>query len=286
MAESADGARLMASHKNGYLPAHLFITLASGTDSDGYWEHQLTPTTYRKFMMLRARALARTGRMLELSSGWSGYRPIEPQRAYWARYGYGAAYPGTSSHGGVWEGQDTLAMDIGNWAWVYANFNNPREEFYKDARAAGLEPGLIHPSRGNNYPDEPWHVIDLDPWAVVPEETEPAAQGEDMYVQWSDDPAKAVYAVATEVGQPSMRVCGRGEAAIARASGRVVSCDRGTLELMSKEANYVIALGRTDAGAAIASAVWNGQVIKRAGGSTSVIQELANIGTATTRPKS
>ena len=103
-----------------------------------------------------------------------------------------------------------------------------------------------------------------------------------MYIQWKDDPAKIVYAVATELAQPSMRACGKGEAAIARAAGRVTMCDEGTLTLMAAEAGYQAKLRRTDVGRTIASAVWNGEVIKRAGGTTSVLQELANIGTATT----
>lgn len=156
----------MARYPNGEWPESALITLARGVDGDGEWKHQLTPGTLAKWNKLRALAHKRTGRWLALSTGYSGYRPLEAQRRYWRIYGYGAAYPRTSSHGGVWEGRDTLALDVGNWAWVYDRFANPRAEFYADVRAAGMEPGLIHPSRGNNYPDEPWHIIDFEPFRV------------------------------------------------------------------------------------------------------------------------
>src|SRR5690606_6789363 len=41
-----------------------------------------------------------------------------------------------------------------------------RAAFFEDCRAVGLSPHLISPQRG--YPDEPWHVVDLDPWGPIP----------------------------------------------------------------------------------------------------------------------
>jgi hypothetical protein len=70
----------------------------------------------------------------------------------------------------LWEGKQTLAIDYGNWAYCYGNRDgrdtpDKRAAFFADCRAVGLSPNLICPARG--YPDEPWHVIDLDPWAPV-----------------------------------------------------------------------------------------------------------------------
>ena len=158
------------TYRNGYIPMARLVTFKKGSNkTDGDWHHSLSPSTYRKHLQLVAKAYQRTGRMLAISNGWSAYRPYFAQVLAREIWGFGAAVPGTSSHGGFWEGKQTLAMDYGNWAWVYAKFGSrARAEFYADCRAVGLSPGLIHPSRGNGYPDEPWHVIDKEPWAAVP----------------------------------------------------------------------------------------------------------------------
>lgn len=156
----------MPSYSNGYVPERLLVTFKTGWNkTDGNWKHQLSPSTYRKHQRMVELARRRTGRTLEISEGWGAYRPYNIQVIARNLYGNGAAWPGTSSHGGFWEGKQTLAIDYGNWGHVYGW---DRAAFYADVRAAGLAPGLIHPSRGNNYPDEPWHVVDLDPWAPVP----------------------------------------------------------------------------------------------------------------------
>lgn len=155
-------------YRNGEIPESALVIFKRGhneRDGDFYWG--LPASTYRKHLALIARALERTGRTLSPSDGWSTYRPLAAQVAARKRYGNGAAVPGKSSHGGFWEKRDTAAVDYGNWAWVYAKFGaRAREEFYADCRAVGLTPGMISKARG--YPDEPWHVIDLDPWAPVP----------------------------------------------------------------------------------------------------------------------
>lgn len=168
-------------YPNGRIPESALVIFKRGhnsRDGDFYW--CLPPATYQKHLALVARALKRTGRTLEPSDGWSTYRPYAAQVAARKRYGNGAAKPGMSSHGGFWEGRDTAAIDYGNWAWVYANHGG-QAAFYADCRAVGLTPGMISKARG--YPDEPWHVIDLDPWAAVPsssvtptEQTHPALQ--------------------------------------------------------------------------------------------------------------
>lgn len=153
----------MSTYKNGYIPRSMLVLIASGTNQHGYWEHLLSPATKARHDALVARAKARTGRTLAMGAGWSAYRPYAEQVKARQIYGNGAAVPGTSSHGGFWEGKQTLAMDFSNWSTVYGG---DRAAFFADCRAAGLEPDLISPRRG--YPDEPWHVVCSNPWSAVP----------------------------------------------------------------------------------------------------------------------
>lgn len=154
----------MPSYRNGRVPEHLLVTFASGwLPVEGTWKHQLPPATYRKHLALVALAKKRTGRTLKVSEGWGAYRPYAIQVYAKQIHGRWAASPGTSSHGMYWEGKQCAAIDYGNWGAVY---NWDRDAFYRDVRAVGLVPGLISEARG--YPDEPWHVVDRDPWAAVP----------------------------------------------------------------------------------------------------------------------
>lgn len=172
----------MGGYTNGNWPESMFEVYATGRDEDGPWKHLLTAGTRHKLDRLKELAYKRTGRRLEVSPGWSCYRPIGPQRVYRARYGNGAAYPGTSSHGINWlDGERgwrvCLAIDIHNWGWVYG-WN--RDTWYADCRTAGFAPGLIHPSRGHGYPDEPWHIIDLEPFAAPPKPKPETFEEDDM----------------------------------------------------------------------------------------------------------
>ncbi len=154
----------MPEYSNGYVPDSLLVTFDSGwSKTDGNWKHQLSPSTLRKHRALVERSRKRTGRTLKISEGGGAYRPYHIQVIARTLYGNGAAWPGTSSHGGFWERKQTLAIDYGNWGYVY---DWDRAAFFADVRAVGLEPDLISPRRG--YPDEPRHVVDLDPWAAVP----------------------------------------------------------------------------------------------------------------------
>ncbi len=145
--------------RNGYIPeADLVIFKRGWNKTDGNWFWGLTPGTYARHLALVALAYEKTGRILSPSDGWGTYRPYDAQVIARRVFGNGAAVPGTSSHGGFWEGRETLAIDYSNWAWVY---NGDRAAFYADVRSVGLTPGMISTSRG--YPDEPWHVIDLNP---------------------------------------------------------------------------------------------------------------------------
>lgn len=156
----------MPSYSNGNIPENLLVRFASGhNNTDGNWYHALSPATYARHQALVRAAKRRTGRDLAITSGWSAYRPYAAQVLARKIWGNGAATPGTSSHGGFWEGRQTLAMDYGNWDAVYAG-KGGRDAFWEDCRSVGLTPGMIMKSRG--YPDEPWHVIDLNPWSAVP----------------------------------------------------------------------------------------------------------------------
>lgn len=154
----------MPRYPNGRVPDAALVTFATGwLPNEGTWKHQLPPATYRKHLALVALALRNTGRLLKPTEGWSCYRPLSVQEYAKRIHGIWAATPGTSSHGMFWEGRDCAAIDYGNWSYVYGG---DRGAFYRDVRAVGLAPGLIAPARG--YPDEPWHVVDLEPWAAVP----------------------------------------------------------------------------------------------------------------------
>lgn len=156
----------MPNYSNGYIPYSLLITFNRGKNSvDGDWDHSLSPATKARHEALLRRAFRRTGRWLAISSGWSAYRPYAAQVRAREIHGRGAAEPGKSSHGGLWENKQTLAMDYGNWAWVYEG-KGGQQAFYDDCRAVGLKPGMISEARG--YPEEPWHVIDDNPWSAVP----------------------------------------------------------------------------------------------------------------------
>lgn len=162
----------IARYPNGQIPEsvlHIFNrgrmvhTLRDGSKLVEDWYWGLTPGTYQKYRALVALAKRNTDRDLRLSAGFSCYRPLYGQVIARTLHGNGAARVGTSSHGGYWEEQNTLALDLGNWSWVYGG---DRAKFYADCRAVGLTPGMIEPRRG--YPDEPWHVIDLEPYRAVP----------------------------------------------------------------------------------------------------------------------
>ena len=176
----------MGGYTNGAWPESMFIVIDQGVDEDGPWKHLVTAGTLHKINRLKELAFRRTKRRLEISPGWSCYRPVHAQRIYRQKYGLGASEVKKSSHGINWVDGDrgvriVLATDFHNWGWVYGW---DRDAWYDDVRAAGLTPGLIHPSRGNGYPDEPWHVIDLEPF-----KTPPIVQEDDMkdmtLVRWN-----------------------------------------------------------------------------------------------------
>lgn len=150
--------------RNGYIPESDLVIFKRGYNgTDGNWFWGLTPGTYARHLALVDLAYKRTGRILTPSDGWGTYRPYDAQVIARRVFGNGAAVPGTSSHGGFWEGRETLAIDYSNWSFVYGG---NRAAFYADCWAVGLTPGMIEPRRG--YPDEPWHVIDMNPRSGAP----------------------------------------------------------------------------------------------------------------------
>lgn len=158
----------MPRFPNGQVPRELQVVFATGTNGDGYFEHRLPPSAYQKVQALIAFGIRHYGRVLRLTAGWSCDRPISAQIIARRIYGNGAAVVGTSSHGGCWAGPvtgwrlvDTAAMDWSNWLYVFGS----RANFYAACRAVGLIPGAIAPPA---FPDEPWHTIDLNPWAPIP----------------------------------------------------------------------------------------------------------------------
>lgn len=190
---------MVRSYRNGEVPSSWLIQFASGYNaSDGAWVHSLPPSTYRKHLALVAIAKRSTGRDLKIGVGWCAYRPLGPQKMLKKRFGIMAATPGTSSHGGLWEGRQVMAIDYSNWSSVYGG---DRAAWFRDVRAAGFVPDMISPRRG--YPDEPWHVIDYEPWAAIPSGGGSSSESEedDMYTdadrkrdQNTSKRADAVYA--------------------------------------------------------------------------------------------
>jgi hypothetical protein len=151
-------------YSNGYIPPGDLVVFNTGVNRvDGAWYWGLPPATYARHTELLRLIRKHKGRDLQISDGWGAYRPYHAQVKAREIYGNGAAWPGTSSHGGYWEDRQTMAMDYSNWGEV---FDWNRGEFYEFCRAVGLTPGLISEERG--YPDEPWHVVDLNPWSAVP----------------------------------------------------------------------------------------------------------------------
>lgn len=151
----------MSRYRNGKVPEHALILLADGTNQDGYWQHLLPAGTLRKHQALVTLGVERSGRVLTITPGWNGYRPLAAQhtaRTNACKRGRcgDAATPGTSSHGGEYQGADAIAIDYSNWGAVFGT----RQAFYDACRQVDLEPGV--------FSWEPWHVIDRDPWAASP----------------------------------------------------------------------------------------------------------------------
>ncbi|MBB3158210.1 hypothetical protein FHS07_001906 [Microbacterium proteolyticum] len=156
----------MARFRNGELPGELLIEIGSGRNEDGEWKHLLPRSTARKVARLIKIGEERRGRTLAITPGYNCYRPrlwqkLARQQACARGRCNDAAVEGTSSHGGEYQGRDSIAIDFANWLWVWGS----REAFYAACREVGLTPGV--------FDWEPWHVCDFDdPFRDVPDEDE------------------------------------------------------------------------------------------------------------------
>ncbi len=164
----------MARYKNGGIPAHLLIHMGG--------EHWATAGTKAKIDALIADIWKTEGVRVWVTSGPNIYRDLANQK-FTKRYfisigkGWQAAYPGTSSHGGEFEGKDALAVDFSGYGTLGIG------KWYAYLRKHGFEAGYFNGKNGRPY--EPWHAIDWEPYrkvaaptstpsepAVVPEEDE------------------------------------------------------------------------------------------------------------------
>lgn len=169
----------MTRYQNGQIPMSALVSRGTGTNSDGYWEHRMSAATARKWDNLVRDVQINEGKTLSITPGWNAYRPIDAQ---WTAYNNSApgiaAYPGTSSHGGTYAGKDSLAIDVGNFGVI------GRDKFFAYARKHGFTAGYFN---GVTGPDEPWHIIDFDPWGAIP-----AALEEDDMTPEQDNRLKAI----------------------------------------------------------------------------------------------
>lgn len=164
----------MPRYSNGNIPPSALVQFDTGGG-----QHVGTVGIRDRWYQLRSNVKARYGKTLQISSGWNVYRPYDEQvvgRANACASGNcaGAAVPGSSSHGGNWGWQDALAIDVGNYSII------GRDAFYEEARRVGFVAGAITEAVSNIPGGEPWHIIDLDPYRVLPAPEKPlTAIGED-----------------------------------------------------------------------------------------------------------
>lgn len=151
----------MPRYANGQIPMNVLVSRGAGTNADGYWEFRMPAATAYRWDNLVADVRASEGKTPAITPGWNAYRPIDAQ---WTAYRNSppgmAAWPGTSSHGGNFEGRDSIAIDVGNWGIL------GEAKFFHYARKHGFVAGYFNGQAGR--PREPWHIIDFDPWAAVP----------------------------------------------------------------------------------------------------------------------
>lgn len=135
----------MARYPNGRIPERELVRLGV--------EHYATAATAERLRRMIADVKAQEGVTLRVTGGPNVYRNLAWQILYWDVLPYPqAAYPGTSSHGGEYRGQDAMAVDIDNW-YVLG-----KVLFYAYARRHGFTP--------NVFDWEPWHIVDFNPWTM------------------------------------------------------------------------------------------------------------------------
>ena len=151
----------MSTFRNGDIPESLLIRRGV---------IRLTAGTWAKWDRLVEIVKRRHGVTLTITQGTGvtlgsgGYRDRAMQRAVKKKYvalgrPWQAADEGTSSHGGEFNGEDALAVDVNNY------FRISQAEFFAAAREAGFVAGYFNGKGGR--PKEPWHLIDKDPYRAV-----------------------------------------------------------------------------------------------------------------------
>jgi hypothetical protein len=152
---------------NGEIPYDVVsVVLDSGTDENGFYELRCTPAFAARWKSAKAYALAHFGKTFYARTGWNIYRPLFSQRT--ARTNAcnegncsAAAYPGSSSHGGDWNGRVCLAVDVDPNGLSWAQIDEAMT-------AAGFSAGLITAAISSIPGGEPWHYIDFNAFGPVP----------------------------------------------------------------------------------------------------------------------
>ncbi|MDF2578424.1 MAG: hypothetical protein K0S49_3 [Microbacterium sp.] len=154
-------------YANGQVPYSVVsVVLASGYDSNGYWEFRCTPAFAARWRFAKRRAEELYGRTIYIRSGWNIYRPLFSQhiaRDNACEQGncLGAAWPGTSSHGGEWQGRPCLAVDVDPNGLTWDQVDVAME-------AAGFSARLITAAMSGFPGGERWHYIDFNAFGAVP----------------------------------------------------------------------------------------------------------------------
>lgn len=138
------------------------VVLGTGSDRYGTWKHLLPPGTAARWLWMVARALLLYGVTLRITPGWNAYRPLWVQKLYRAALGIMAAVPGWSSHGGWFNGRESMAIDVQNWKDLApGNERLAWSRFVALCKEAGFTVDFVKPT-------ELWHIGDLsgDVWTV------------------------------------------------------------------------------------------------------------------------
>ena len=157
----------MPTYSNGRVPYTVVsVVLATGTDSNGYWEFRCTPAFAARWATAKKEAERRFGRTIHIRTGWNIYRPYDVQvaarkRACASGNCNGAAAAGSSSHGGNWGGRDCLAVDVDPNGLTWDQVDQAME-------AAGFSARLITEAMSGIKGGERWHYIDFNAFGAVP----------------------------------------------------------------------------------------------------------------------
>lgn len=151
------------TYPNGRIPLNKLVHLGG--------EQYLFPGTAVRWANLVADVKANEGITLTITPGANGYRWYEKQveaknEAIANGTPQNAATPGYSSHGGLFEGTETCAIDVWNWSAL------GKDKFYSYARKHGFQPGY--------FSWEPWHIIDRNPWVKPTPTPTPDSEEDDM----------------------------------------------------------------------------------------------------------